>query len=79
MTRARVSVKIVTKTRHKVKAKATRAINYPSTEHWHSWVISFIFDMRTALESLDLNGSSKKVQISFSMETVKQFNFSFLT
>ena len=45
--------------------------NYPSTEHWHSWVISFIIDIRTALESLDWNGSSKKVQISLSMETVK--------
>ena len=29
--------------------------NYPSTEHWHSWVISFIFDIRTALKSLDLS------------------------
>ena len=48
-------------------------------EHCQSWVISFITDIRTALGSPDLNGSSKKVQISLSMETVKQFNFSSLT
>ena len=79
-----MSVQIVTKPRHKVKAKQNRkkcnfhnqlTISpppaYPSTEHWHSWVIFFIFDIRKALESLNLNGSSKKVQISLSMETVK--------
>ena len=90
-----MSVQIVTKPRHKVKAKQKKSVifitnlqsphyrqqqgplhhclmcNYPSIEHWQSWVISFIIDIRTALESLDLNGSSKKVQVSLSMETVK--------
>ena len=35
------------------------ACNYPSTEHWHSWVISFIFDIRTALKFLDLSWVEK--------------------
>ena len=40
------------------------------TEHWHSWVISFIFDIRTALESR-FKWELEESTASLSMETVK--------
>ena len=45
---------------------ATWWCNYFSTEHRHSWVISFIFDSRTALESLDLSWVEKFSSLTLS-------------
>ena len=40
--------------------------NYPSTEHWNSWVISFIIEIRTALKSLDLSWVEKSSSLTLS-------------